>query len=182
MSLLDAGWEKTFICLRPTFRPMKSRITPTPLISNAMKIRIITGFAAALCVLMASCYPYPENPQKNKANQAAVKRTPEEEARLKQEEALKKQEEELKKAQENPGETAGPTTSNPTTTTPPSNTQPTTDPKRPEYPFANKVPGKDGFVFSPYNNKVVDVREIPSGTLVQDPTYPASDKKYFRVP
>jgi hypothetical protein len=26
------------------------------------------------------------------------------------------------------------------------------------------------------------VRDIPSGTLVQDPTYPAAEKKYFRVP
>jgi hypothetical protein len=51
-----------------------------------------------------------------------------------------------------------------------------------DFAFANKVPGKEGFVFSPYNNKVVDVRDIPSGTLVQDPTYPAADKKYFRVP
>ena len=51
-----------------------------------------------------------------------------------------------------------------------------------DYAFANPVPGKEGFVFSPYNNKLVDVRDIPSGTLVQDPTYPASEKKYFRVP
>jgi len=51
-----------------------------------------------------------------------------------------------------------------------------------DYPFASKVPGKEGFVFSPYNKQVVDVRDIPSGTLVQDPTYPASEKKYFRVP
>ena len=48
--------------------------------------------------------------------------------------------------------------------------------------FARPVPGKEGFVFSPYNNKVIDVRDIPSGTLVQDPTYAASEKKYFRVP
>lgn len=54
--------------------------------------------------------------------------------------------------------------------------------KRGDYAFANPVPGKEGFVFSPYNNKLVDVRDIPSGTLVQDPTYPASEKKYFRVP
>jgi hypothetical protein len=54
--------------------------------------------------------------------------------------------------------------------------------KKGEYAFANPVPGKEGFVFSPYNNKLVDVRDIPSGTLVQDPTYPAAEKKYFRVP
>jgi len=62
-----------------------------------------------------------------------------------------------------------------------------TDPTKPaepkkEYPYATKVPGKDGFVLSPYNTKVIDVRDIPAGTLVQDPNYPASEKKYFRIP
>ena len=68
------------------------------------------------------------------------------------------------------------------TSTPPSDGSKPADPKHNDFAFANKVPGKEGFVFSPYNNKVVDVRDIPSGTLVQDPTYPASEKKYFRVP
>ncbi len=53
---------------------------------------------------------------------------------------------------------------------------------KPTYDFARPVPGKPGFVFSPFNEGVIDVRDIPSGTLVQDPTYPASEKKYFRVP
>jgi len=60
-------------------------------------------------------------------------------------------------------------------------TKPKTE-KRSDYAFANKVPGKEGFVFSPYNQKVVDVRGMPSGTLVQDPTYPVAEKKFFRVP
>lgn len=63
--------------------------------------------------------------------------------------------------------------------TPPPTSEPT---GRSDYPFATPVPGKEGLVFSPYNNKVVDVRDIPSGTLVQDPTYPPADKKFFRVP
>jgi hypothetical protein len=50
------------------------------------------------------------------------------------------------------------------------------------HPTAAAVPGKPGFVFSPFNNKVVDVKGIPSGTLVADPQYPASEKKHFRVP
>ena len=50
-----------------------------------------------------------------------------------------------------------------------------------DYPFASKVPGKIGFVFSPYGKQVVDVRDIPSGTLVEDPHFPGQ-KKYFRVP
>ena len=60
--------------------------------------------------------------------------------------------------------------------------KPPVEEKRSDFAFANKVPGKDGFVFSPYNNKIVDVREIPSGTLVQDPTYTGDGKGYFRVP
>ncbi|MBB5351864.1 hypothetical protein HNR46_002103 [Haloferula luteola] len=49
-------------------------------------------------------------------------------------------------------------------------------------PIALSVAGKDGFVFSPYNNKIVDVGSIPAGTLVMDPTFPAAEKKAFRVP
>jgi hypothetical protein len=164
--------------LRLMLRPVETRIHPTPFISNAMKIRICTGFVAALCVMLASCYPYPENPQQKKANQATQRQTAAEQAKLKEQEALKKQQEELKKTPENLVEPTTPGTTDPTSPPPP----PPVEQKRADYPFANKVPGKEGFVFSPYNNKVVDVREIPSGTLVQDPTYPASEKKYFRVP
>jgi hypothetical protein len=54
--------------------------------------------------------------------------------------------------------------------------------REPSTPVAKVVPGKPGFVFSPFNKKIIDVKGIPSGTLVQDPTFPASEKKYFRVP
>lgn len=47
---------------------------------------------------------------------------------------------------------------------------------------ATPVPGSPGMVFSPYNNKVVDVKGLPSGTLVADPHYPVEEKKFFRVP
>ncbi len=49
-------------------------------------------------------------------------------------------------------------------------------------PSAKPVPGKAGFVFSPYNNNVVDVNGIPSGTLVMDPSYMSNERKFFRVP
>lgn len=49
-------------------------------------------------------------------------------------------------------------------------------------PVARPLPGREGFVISPYNNKIIDVREIPPGTLVADPTYPSAEKKHFRVP
>ncbi len=144
-----------------------------------MKLQLPSALAAAVCVLLASCYPYPENPQRKTANQAPQKSTVEQ-TKLKEEADLKKKQEEALKT--TPEGTANNPSESPRETTPPTNPTPPVEPKRTDYAFANKVPGKDGFVFSPYNNKVVDVRDIPSGTLVQDPTYPASEKKFFRVP
>jgi hypothetical protein len=51
-----------------------------------------------------------------------------------------------------------------------------------EQPVATSVPGKPGFVFSPYTNQIVDVRDLPQGILVADPNFPAEEKKFFRVP
>jgi hypothetical protein len=39
-----------------------------------------------------------------------------------------------------------------------------------------------GMVFSPYNGKIIDVRGIPPGTLVADPTFPPEEGAYFRTP
>jgi hypothetical protein len=139
-----------------------------------MTTRILAITIASLAVVFSSCRPIGDPPPPEKP--AVKKLTPEEEAKKKEEEERKKAEEELKKKAE---EQANARNLPPITDTPP---PPTIDPVRRDFPFANKVPGKDGFVFSPYNNKVVDVRDIPSGTLVQDPTYPAAEKKYFRVP
>ena len=50
-----------------------------------------------------------------------------------------------------------------------------------DFPQGIQIPGKDGFVFNPYNNNPVDVRGIPPGTLVRDPQDPNPDHK-FRVP
>ncbi|MEK7949734.1 hypothetical protein [Luteolibacter soli] len=49
-------------------------------------------------------------------------------------------------------------------------------------PVAEPVAVKPGFVKSPFNGKLIDVGGIPAGSLVADPTFPASAKKYFRVP
>lgn len=51
-----------------------------------------------------------------------------------------------------------------------------------DYPVATWVPDRPGFVISPHSQKVVDVRNIPSGTIVADPRFPPSEKKFFRVP
>ena len=53
---------------------------------------------------------------------------------------------------------------------------------KPAIPTAKKVEGQPGFVFSPFSDNMIDVRDMPAGTLVQDPGYPASEKRYFRVP
>ena len=49
-------------------------------------------------------------------------------------------------------------------------------------PTAVAVKGSPGFIMSPYNDKIIDVRDIPPGTLVADPNYPPEERKYFRVP
>lgn len=69
----------------------------------------------------------------------------------------------------------------------PAGQEPTPPPQAPTprttaHPVASPVPDKPGFLFSPYNNQIIDVRGIPAGTLVADPTYPAADRKFFRVP
>jgi len=123
--------------------------------------------------LLASCYPLPDNPQPQKpaTNQGEQTLTSEEQQKIEEQRDRMREEAERREQQRQQ------TTER--SETPPPTSEPT---RTTDYPFATPVPGKAGFVFSPYNNKVVDVRDIPSGTLVQDPTYPPADKKYFRVP
>ena len=140
-----------------------------------MNLRLSTGIAAIGCVLLASCYPVNEHPRQQRRPKAPDQTAATQDAqKLKEQDTLKQKEQDAQ-AQSN-------LNANPGTTPPPiEKPKPPVEPKR-DYAVANKVPGKDGFVFSPYNNKVVDVRDIPTGTLVQDPTYPPAEKKYFRVP
>ena len=150
-----------------------------------MKLRHTLGFAALVSLMLASCYPVKEKPNASrnpKPNETTAPVLTPEQQKAKEAEELKKKEEALKKEEELKkekelisGQPPEPGTSN--TTGKKEETKKTAD-----YPFGSKVPGKDGFVLSPYNNKLVDVRGFPSGQLVQDPTYPASEKKYFRVP
>lgn len=138
-----------------------------------MNSKLLIGITSAIALTMSSCLPPYNDPnirQGNPDQQADENLTPEQ-LRAKQEEELRRQaqEEELRRQQAEL--TGGTSTTNPPITN-----------ANPEYPFANKVPGKEGFVFSPYNNKVVDVRGIPTGTLVADPTFSPAEKKYFRVP
>ena len=147
-----------------------------------MKFRLCTGLAAIVCMTLVSCYPYEgrsrynphgKRPDQTAANPDATKKKQDELKQTAAQDEVKPQQQEAttQTAPQNPGNDTPPTQA--------------PEPKvesRGDYQFANKVPGKEGFVFSPFNNKVIDVRDIPSGTLVQDPTFPASEKKYFRVP
>jgi hypothetical protein len=154
-----------------------------------MNLRFSTVSATLGCILLASCYPYNENrgrkqsgkpPEKNVSSQDQQKIQAQRD-KLKLDELKKKQT--ADKPADDVGSSSNASTSSDTgsSTTSDTATKPTIEKKR-EYAFASKVPGKDGFVFSPYNNKIIDVRDMPSGTLVSDPTYPESEKKYFRVP
>lgn len=177
ITLLDAAFQTSMMAaiafLKDGCRP---KHTPPLLIMN---LRPITGLSALLCIAIASCYPLedPRIQQGNAQSQTPSNATQEQLlAQQQKEEAIRKAEEDLRRQQALLDNPANPQHSN-TSTSSPSNPSSNGD-----YPFASKVPGKDGFVFSPYNNRVVDVRDIPTGTLVQDPTYPQTEKKYFRVP
>lgn len=140
-----------------------------------------TNFLISLPILgslaLASCYPIQEGPNNRGPRQNAADET----VSSQDQQKIKEQRDRMKEREERKRLDAANNTpdrkENSDTTSPKPKEQ-----KSKDYAFANPVPGKEGFVFSPYNQKLVDVRDIPSGTLVQDPTYPASEKKYFRVP
>lgn len=147
-----------------------------------MNSRISIGFTALGCILLASCYPYDESARRTGRNSHPPEKSVSsaEQQKLKEQRELAKKQDELKKKEAEITSQAQ--------TTPPTNPNPSPEapkppaPEKKDFAYAQKVPGKEGFVFSPFNNKVIDVRDIPSGTLVQDPTYPASEMKRFRVP
>lgn len=143
-----------------------------------MKIHFSTVFAALGCVLLASCYPYDESKNKRQAPKQTQKTlTAAEQQKLKEQRERMKEKEDLANKEMPPA----PGTDTQTTTPGETVTPPTVE-KRSEYPVAMKAPGKEGYVLSPFNNKLIDVKGMPSGQLVSDPTYPESAKKFFRVP
>ncbi|QJE94600.1 hypothetical protein [Luteolibacter luteus] len=152
-----------------------------------MNLRLILP-AAASALLAASCTPYVEPPPEPPADPAQRKQlTPEEQEKInKQREEKRKREEELKAEGTNTqpdGETpkVEPTTPDGGGEKAPAPPKPANE-KKEAPPVARPIPGKPGFVFSPFNNKPIDVKGFPPGSLVADPTYPASEKKHFRVP
>lgn len=139
-----------------------------------MKTKLLLSLPLVGCFAFVSCYPVHEGPRKPSKPKGDETVTSEDQQNL-QEQRDRMKERDEQKLEEDTAEMKKPDAD--TTTS-----KPKEDTKKGDYAFATPVPGKEGFVFSPYNNKLVDVRDIPSGTLVQDPTYPAAEKKYFRVP
>ncbi len=130
------------------------------------------GFVA----LIGACAPYPPYPgQQGQSQEPSQQAQPEQQVqqtatdekqrqieadrrRLKQKEAARRK----KLAAEN-------------------NTVSAPKPAKPNYPTATAVPGKEGFVFNPYTQNIVDIRGVASGKLVRDPEDADLTHK-FRVP
>jgi hypothetical protein len=49
-------------------------------------------------------------------------------------------------------------------------------------PEGKQVPGKAGFIFSPYDNQIIDVTGMKPGEIVADPTAPAGEVRYIKIP
>ena len=54
-------------------------------------------------------------------------------------------------------------------------------PINPALPVANRVAGRPGFVFNPYNQNMVEVNGLPSGTKARDPQDP-NPSHIFLIP
>lgn len=135
-------------------------------------------------LVATSCTPYVEPPPPAPEDPADRKRTPEEEEKIRKERAAMKEKDEEGKTPDKDKKSEGGQegTANKDPDKDGGSDSPKPPEKKSEIQVARPVPGKPGFVFSPFNNKVIDVKGIPSGRLVADPTFPASEKKHFRVP
>ncbi len=151
-----------------------------------MNSKFLISLPVLGCLALASCYPIADGRRSPQGSGRQVEPEERKTVTSQDQQKIQEQRDQLKKREQKKETTTTSTTpretTRDTTTTSSSTTTKPAEPKRTDYDFANPVPGKEGFVFSPFNNKLVDVRDIPSGTLVQDPTYPAAEKKYFRVP
>jgi hypothetical protein len=146
---------------------------------------IFLGLPAIFAIVFASCRPYyPENPpgprqdpqaRQNPEQNSDERRGPD--GRTNREGTTENDRRDDRESERNQPRI----TENTPDPDPEPPARPDPEPE-PTIQVARPVPGKPGFVFSPFNNKIIDVKDFPSGTLVADPTYPKSEKKYFRVP
>lgn len=141
-----------------------------------MTLRILPAFSAFATLALFSCYPYPEPPPREQKRPDATSVSDLEQQKIKD------QRDRMKEAQKREEQAQANSNSNATQSGAIDTTVPPKPAEKKKVDTAQPVPGKPGFVFSPFNNKVIDVRGMPSGTLVADPTYDASEKKHFRVP
>lgn len=132
-----------------------------------MRISIFALLSVVFSGLMTSCYYPPYQPQN--PNQPVTPPVPTDETVINDE--GQRQLEEARQRLENGTQLP--------TVDPNANTGVPAAPAT--YPYATKVPGKQGFVFNPYTKNQVDVRGIPQGTLVRDP-YDSDTTHKFRVP
>ena len=44
------------------------------------------------------------------------------------------------------------------------------------------MPGTASFIFSPYDNKIIDVTGFEPGSLVKDPSSPPGEPRYIKIP
>jgi hypothetical protein len=149
--------------------------------------------SGALLVSCTPAYPPGHNPNMPAGNLVLVPNQPYEKtiAQLEIELAERKAEEKRRiEARERSIEEAGqdlvardtPPVTNPTTTSDQTPSVETNTNRKKTYQTARKIPGKSGYVFNPWTMEPVDVRGIPSGSLVQDPNDPNKSIHRFRVP
>lgn len=138
-----------------------------------MKLSKKFFFPLAAFAVLGACAPYPPLfPYDNQ--QAEAKPTPEEQQTILD---VKKKEEAAKLAAAKKKAADKIAAEKPTYTPP----QAPAAPVKKYYPTAAKVPGKEGFVFNPYTQSLVNVKGIASGKLVRDPEDADTTHK-FRVP
>lgn len=154
-----------------------------------MKLRLILPASAAL-LLATSCKPYVEPPPPAPID-PAVNKQPTEEEKKKAAEAREKKKKEAEELAKKEKTTEGTDPAGPDAvgggTDPDKSLPKKPDDKKAAIPTAREIPGRPDRVLSPFTNQPVDITDkqgvrLKSGTVVSDPTYPASAKKHFRVP
>lgn len=149
--------------------------------------------SGALLISCTPAYPPGHNPNTPARNLVLGPNQPYEKsiAQLERELAERKAEEKLRiEALERSIEEAAqdrvardtPPVTNPTTASDQTPSVETNPNRKKTYQTARKIPGKSGYVFNPWTMEPVDVRGIPSGSLVQDPNDPNKSIHRFRVP
>lgn len=143
-----------------------------------MSFKYLIPTLGVMASLMSACAPFnPYSSGSNDQNAQAPTTTPDGSEMVDSAE-----QERIRQAREDAARTAnGGTADDPEGSDPPSNDGGTTTSGGSDYRRAILIPGKEGFVFNPFTNNPVDVRGIPSGTLVRDPQDPNTEHK-FRVP